>query len=367
MSFVIEWAGATWAMLLHAAPWLLFGFTCAGLIHLLLPAETVARHLGRPGWGSVLKASLLGVPLPLCSCSVIPVAASIRRRGASRGATASFLVSTPETGADSIAVSYALLGPFLAIVRPIAAFVTAAVAGGSIAAFEPRATPADPPASPNPAAPAADAGQPACCCCHAPVAAPPSLIRRLADAVRHGLVEMFAALAHWLLLGFILSGLVTALVPAGFIEHVVGRGLGPILLMLVVGLPVYVCATSATPLAAALIAKGLSPGAALVFLLAGPATNTATMVVVARELGRRSLILYIASIAVVAVLLGLVVDALPWAVTTFPVVSHHAHHDHTSWWSWVCAFILVGLMLNGLRVRIGARPAVGNQAGTKTA
>lgn len=353
MDFFTSWLTHTWGMLLEAAPWLVGGFFVAGVVYVLLPADKVVKHLGRPGLGSILKAALVGVPLPLCSCSVIPVASSLRQRGASRGATASFLISTPESGADSIGVSYALLGPFMAIVRPLAAFITATAAGLLISA---RGETDDPPT------PATEASCPHCATRAAPAAPRLSLAAKLRQAAHHGFVVMFANLAHWLLLGFLLGGLVSAFIPAGFFERAIGTGIVPLLLMLVAGLPLYVCATSATPLAAALIAKGLSPGAALVFMLVGPATNMTTMLVVARDLGRKSLFLYIGTIAVVAVLLGLVVDALPTAWVLAGLTAGHAH-AHASAAAWPFAVLLLALLLNGLRVRLGLRLPQFGQSG----
>ncbi len=350
MDFAISWLTATWDTILEAAPWLLFGFAAAGAIYVLLPAQQVARHLGRPGWGAVIKAALIGMPLPLCSCSVIPVASSLRQRGAGRGATASFLVSTPESGVDSIALSYALLGPFLAIVRPLAALVTAIAAGGLINVFDKTAV-RDAGASLQQVPQPGGATSGSCCCAHEHAPPRPTLLGRGREAAQYGFVEMFADLAHWLVLGFILAGLVSALVPPGFFDRIVGGGLVAMLLMLVAGLPLYVCATSVTPLAAALIAKGVSPGAALVFLLVGPATNVATMVVVGRDLGRRSLAIYVISIAVVAVALGLAVDAMPWASNAVDDARQHVHYHAASIWTWLAAIALCGLMLNGLRIR----------------
>lgn len=373
MSFVGEWLVQTWSVLLQAGPWLVGGFLLAGFIHALVPVDKVTRHLGRPGLGGILKAALVGAPLPLCSCSVIPVAAAIRRQGASKGATASFLVSAPETGVDSFALSYAMLGPFMAVVRPIAALVTAIAAGLAIDYLD--AQPVDPTLD-REEANATGAG----CCCHAQdghVAAPglavdshgptswpmppASLLKhvtgKVVTAVRYGFGTMFQDLAHWLVLGFVLAGLVAALFPPNLLERYVGSGPWAMLLMLAVGLPMYVCATSSTPVAAVLIAKGLSPGAALVFLLAGPATNAATMVVVGRDLGRRSLALYLASIAVVAVLFGLLTD-LVLASTPSLATSLHAHvHAAPTGVAWPFAVALLLLILNGLRMRIRNRLA----------
>ncbi|MBP7935765.1 MAG: SO_0444 family Cu/Zn efflux transporter [Phycisphaerae bacterium] len=352
MAFVVEWATATWGVFLQAGPWLFFGFLAAGVIQALVPIGQVTRHLGKPGLGGVIKAALIGAPLPLCSCSVIPVASSIRRQGAGRGATASFLISAPETGIDSIAVSYALLGPFMAVVRPIAALATAVFAGwlidrGHRSGEDPARLVSPSRAAPKP------------CCHHCSTEASVDagkrvgLLGRAGVAVRYGLVEMFADLAHWLVLGFVLAGLVSAVVPPGSLERYVGGGWAAMLIMLAIGMPMYVCATSSTPIAAALIAKGLSPGAALVFLLVGPATNMTTMVIVARQLGRRSLAIYIASIAVVAILFGLGTDALlSWAPVAEAPVVRHSHHE-SGLAAWPFAVTLLLLIINGLRLRVG--------------
>jgi uncharacterized membrane protein YraQ (UPF0718 family) len=346
VSFLIEWMTQTWGMVLEAAPWLLFGFLLAGFVYILLPTDKVVAHLGRPGLLAVIKAALIGVPLPLCSCSVIPVASSIRKRGASQGATASFLISTPESGVDSIAISYALLGPLLAAVRPVAAFASAALAGGLIAARERSRPPLTEPRD------RMNEEKTCCSCCGDAVQTPrASPAGKTVEALRYGLVEMFTDLGHWLLLGFLLGGFFAALLPAGFLERSIGTGPVAMLLMLLAGLPLYVCATSATPVAAALIAKGLSPGAALVFLLVGPATNVATMVVVTRDLGKTGLVIYLASIAVVAVAFGLGVDAIARAMVTTADSAQHSVHDHASPLAWVSAVLLAALVFNGIRLR----------------
>lgn len=347
--FVIQWIAETWHLVLRSAPWLFGGFLLAGVIYVLVPVDKVTHHLGRPGLGSVLKASLFGIPLPLCSCSVIPVASSIRKRGASRGAFVSFLISTPETGVDSIAISYALLGPFWAIIRPIAAFVTAISAGLLLGRSDGTgATDLD-------GADSDAAGENACgaSCCHSEgtTTAKPN---KIIAAVRYGLVDMISDLSLWLVSGFLLAGLAAALIPEGFLERYTGSGLPAMLLMLVVGLPVYVCSTSSTPVAAALLARGLSPGAALVFLLVGPATNIATMLVVMRDLGRRGLAIYLLAIVVVAVLFGLAID---WVLPTLPgslsEVPGHGEHP-ASPAAWATATVMILLTLNGLRVRVSS-------------
>lgn len=408
MEFLADWMLQTWNMLVESAPWLLGGFLLAGVIYVFVPIDRVVRHLGQPGLGPVLKASLFGIPLPLCSCSVIPVATSIRKQGASRGAFISFMISTPETGVDSISISYALLGPLLAIVRPIAAFVTAVTAGllidrqdggeamgdkddgttdscchSSEAASLVSSVPTnagikDPVStapvndlvstatvkerpdgeaptlssnchSPTPAIQEEACASEASCGCTKP--AERRRPNKFMTALRYGLIDMMTDLSPYLMAGFVVAGLAAAAIPEGFLEHHIGSGIGAMLLMLVVGLPLYVCATSSTPVAAALIARGLSPGAALVFLLVGPATNIATILVVWRDVGKRGLAIYLGTIAVVAVVFGLAIDALipslPVSLAETPdCLGQHAHAA-----AWPVAILLALLILNGLRRR----------------
>jgi uncharacterized membrane protein YraQ (UPF0718 family) len=283
-----------WAILVDSGWWLLIGFVLGGLVHALVPMSAVRRHLGRRGFVASLKAAAIGVPLPLCSCSVIPTAAALRRSGASRGASASFAIATPEADAPSVMLSWVLLGPMLAIVRPIAALITGVLAGVLIDATD-RA-PADPPPSGTACA---------SCCCTGDVDAP----RGLRSVIRYSLIDLPQDLAPWLLGGLVLSSVLAAALPEGWLADHVGSGFLPMLLMLVIGVPMYICATASTPVAAVLIAKGLSPGAALVLLLVGPATNVATMAWVVKDLGARALAVYLIVVAGVALGLGVALDA----------------------------------------------------------
>jgi hypothetical protein len=304
----------SWSIFVDAAPFMLFGFLVAGLIKAFLPDRVVVRHLGGRGLGGAVKASLLGVPLPLCSCGVVPTAAGLRQQGASKGPIAAFLVSTPETGVDSIAVTYALLDPLMTVVRPISAFVTGVVAG----VFVGRADRDDEPgAAPTPEfgpAPTAEELAGGCsggeCACAAPEPDAPAKPwpARLRSGLGYAFGELLEDIAGWFLVGTLIAGLIAALAPTGWIEANLGGGLAPMLLMLAVGVPLYVCATSSTPIAAALVLKGLSPGAALVFLLAGPATNAAALAVVGRLLGRRATVFYLIAIMVCALGFGLATD-----------------------------------------------------------
>lgn len=297
-----------WEILVESAPYVLFGFFAAGVLKALLPEETVARHLGKNSAASVLKASLFGIPLPLCSCGVIPAAIGLRKQGASKGASAAFLVSVPETGVDSIAITYALLDPLMTVVRPVASFITATVTGLLI-----NRLPED---GPEPAGSGSRKGDGNCGCassCSGNLASPetrPPLGRRLRNGLAYAFGDLLGDIGKWLLLGISIAGVIAYFVPDDFFTRYLGNELLSLLIMLVVGIPLYICASASTPVAAVLVLKGLSPGAALVFLLAGPATNAATITVVARYFGRAATILYLVSIALCSLGLGWLTNRL---------------------------------------------------------
>jgi len=347
--FLSRWLDEFWSIALESGVWLVVGFLLAGLVHALVPRAWMARHLAGEGAWPIVKASLLGIPLPLCSCSVIPVAAGLRRSGASRGATAAFTISTPQTGEESIPLTWALFGPVFALVRPVIAVATAFTAGSLIELLAPAGTAPeeDAPASssrkrtPTPAKSCCheqpgesepeSCGHPkpapeSCCSNETPADARPTLAARIREALRFGLITMPKDLAPWLLVGLVLSALIGAAIPEGWIESNIGTGIVPMLLMLLVGLPLYICATSSTPVAYTLVVAGLSPGAALVLLLAGPATNMATMAWVVKDLGRRALAIYLGVIAAFAVASGLAFDALLRG--TVHLAEHAMTHEH---------------------------------------
>ncbi|MGE4506058.1 MAG: SO_0444 family Cu/Zn efflux transporter [Desulfovibrionaceae bacterium] len=381
---------ACWEVLLESAPWMLLGFLVAGLLKAFIPGDVVHRHLGGRGFSGVFKAALFGVPLPLCSCGVVPAAAGLRRQGASRGATASFLVSTPETGVDSMAITYALLDPVMTVLRPLAAFFTALLAGVAVNGVERRLGDDDEGSrepnhqdEPGLDEPGLDAG----CGCSAPAsalsvniqplgtlplpplqsdahgdapppshaseAAPPSprsssILARARSGIAYAFGDLLGDIGGWFLAGVAVAGLITALVPAGFIEAHLGRGWVPMLVMLAVAVPMYVCATASTPIAAALALKGLSPGAALVFLLAGPATNAASLTVVARIIGKRATVVYLAAIVVASLGLGaatnLLYDGLGLSVTDW---AHAELGEQTGPVHFASAVVLLALLARG--------------------
>jgi uncharacterized membrane protein YraQ (UPF0718 family) len=272
---------------------------------------------------------------------VLPAAVSLRKQGASNGATTAFLISTPESGVDSISITYALLDPIMTIARPVVAFVTAAVAGISENVFGPKNDRAH--ITP-------DLSCPVDGCCDGQNCSPEehrrhhSFREKFLAGMRFALGDLWEDLAAWFLTGLVLAGLITVLVPPDMFTQYLGSGLPAMLIMLAVGIPLYICATASTPIAAALILKGVSPGAALVFLLAGPATNMASLTVLSATLGKRATAIYLSSIAVCAVLFGLIVDQ----VYSFLGISAQAMVGRTSeivpeWAGLIGAFVILAM------------------------
>jgi uncharacterized protein len=309
---LVRIAWESWTVLGQMAPYLLFGFLAAGVLSVCISPEFVERHMGGRGFGPVLKAALFGVPLPLCSCGVIPVAASFRRHGASRAATTSFLLSTPQTGVDSIAITYAMLGLAFAAFRPVAALATGLLGGLLVMLFaQPDGKSHDP--------------KLALCtedCCTGKGSR--NVVRR---AIEYGFVTLPRDIGISLLAGVVIAGAITALAPQpNELQPYLGRGILSMLLMIALGIPTYVCAAASVPIAAGLIHLGASPGAALAFLISGPATNAATITTIWKLLGRRTAALYLLTIAISAVGGGLAIDWLmPAMHIHVPLMAEHVH------------------------------------------
>jgi len=305
MNIIARILSEIWHVLMDSSVYILFGILVAGLLRMFLNPAVVVRHLGRGTFVSVFKSALFGMPFPLCSCGVLPAAVSLKRQGANKGATTAFLIATPESGVDSIAVSYALLGPIMTVARPLAALVTASVAGiaQNLTSREEG----------RPVVP--DLSCPIDGCCDG-LDCPPEEHRRhhsfgekLSAGLQFAFGELWSDIAVAFLVGLVLAGIISALIPAELMSRYLGGGLVAMLVMLAVGVPTYICATASTPIAAALVLKGVSPGAALVFLLAGPATNMASLAVILGLLGKAGTVLYLGCLAVCSVLFGLALDA----------------------------------------------------------
>lgn len=341
MDIIIDTLITSWELLRESSVYILLGLLVSGLLKVFLNPRMVAHHLGRGRFSSVFKAALIGVPIPLCSCGVLPAALSLKKQGANNGATTSFMISTPESGVDSIAITYALLDPIMTIARPLVAFFTATVAGLAENLFGYRNT--------------MQAGKPELHCtvdgCCDGIDCPPETHRnhhpfahKVMAGFRYAFGEFWGDLAGWFFLGIVLAGLITALIPDDIFSRYLGSGFPAMLMMLAVGIPLYICATASTPIAAALILKGVSPGAALVFLLAGPATNIASLTVLVGVLGKRAAAIYLTAIAVCSVAFGLALDQ----VYAFSGLSAKAMAGKASeiiplWLEWLSVSVLLAI------------------------
>ena len=320
----------------ESAPFLLLGMFIAGMINQWIPRTWVEKTLG--GKSSILTAALIGAPLPLCSCSVIPVAMGIRRSGASKASTASFLVATPETGVDSIGITYALMGPIMAVARPIAAIASAIVAGLLVLWFGKQ----DNAPKPEPQAKSTNS------CCHKTTVAPSTIGEKIKTALVFGYGQLLRDFMLWFLIGIFFAAIVTTIVPAGFLNQY-AQGILAMLVVVLISIPMYVCATASTPIAVGLLLSGITPGAALVFMLTGPATNIATLMVIKNELGKRELGLYLLAIISSALVAGLILDILFEQFDWQLQLSHGEHSDMVGVFYQGCALVLAGLIVYQLQ------------------
>ncbi len=364
-----------WQLFLLSAPWLMLGLLIAGLLNVYLPANFLNKHLGKEGFLTTVKAALIGAPMPLCSCGVIPAAIGLRRAGASKGATTAFLVSTPETGVDSVSVSYVLLGPFMSIIRPIAAICSAIVAGVLVGRDTDRLqTKPAAGAQTKTSCCAPKAAEPevqtSCCaskmagpkvqtsCCDKPNKALQSQWQKVQQAISFSCNKLLSDTMVWLMIGLFFAALVQTYVPESFLTQW-GSGIVAMLVVILISIPMYICATASTPIAAGLLLSGVSPGAVLVFMLAGPATNIATLGVVANELGKRAVFAYLTGVIGVALIFGFLTDYL---VTEFGfVVSPQLGEEHQVlpyWLSFICGVILIALILRLVVIALQAKRKV---------
>ncbi len=332
LEYIIKYVDELWFLLLEMAPWLLLGLIFAGLLKVYFPQKHIDKYLGKSDFKSSVNASLLGIPMPLCSCGVIPTGISFFKNGASKGATNSFLISTPQTGVDSIFATYSMLGWPFAVLRPIVAFVTGVV-GGALTNWLIMERPVKP-VSPfaNFKLDTAVSGKTDKTCDDDSCECNESKIKdnrhSLVRAADYAFIELLQDIAKWLILGFLVAALISVALPDDFFSSFQGLGLLEILVVLAASVPIYVCATGSIPIAAVLLMKGVSPGAALVFLMAGPATNVATITVLGKTMGRKSLTIYLSTIVIGAIIFGLLTN---WLIPTDWILSKvmHIHGDGT--------------------------------------
>lgn len=321
---------AIYEVYLSIAPYLLIGLTFAGILHIFVGTEFITKYLGKKGFWSSVKASLLGVPMPLCSCGVIPTAFQLKKSGASSGATVSFLISTPQTGVDNIVPTYAMLGPIFAIFKPLYALVSGVIGGLVTDLF---ANDDD----------VVDFNQASSCssgCCSHDKDSTRSdhqesgkKRNKFLEFFHYAYIEFLDDLAPQLVVGIILAGLIS-IIPNSLFTFVEGNYFFQIILILLIGIPLYVCDTSSLPIALALFAKGMLPGAIFVFLVVGPATNVATITLIAKSMGKKIITLYLSVIAITGVLGGFLVNYI-YSLTNYPrptSVEGLGSHEDLSWW-----------------------------------
>ena len=361
------------------SPYLLLGFLLAGLMHAFVPRQMYHKYLAKNDFRSVLNAALFGIPLPLCSCGVIPTAMSLRREGASKGSAVSFLIATPQTGIDSIIATYSLMGLPFAIIRPIAALVTALFGGQMVNIFDPASDQAKEEKEEHGCCHQEHDNEEcccehehhhegeACCCghhhdheeeeecgcgCEHHETQSTTFVGKLGEALHYGFVHMMADIGKWLVIGLIVAALITVFVPDSFFAIFADNSLLSMLLVMCMAIPMYLCATGSIPIAVALMLKGLTPGAGLVLLMAGPASNVASILVIRKVLGTRTQIIYLVSIILGAILFGLGIDyLLPREWFTSYLVSTTELHEETALFSWFCTGLLVALLLHALVIR----------------
>lgn len=317
-------------LLNEMTPYLLFGFLIAGILHEFVPRRIYADKLSGSNFRSILWAALLGIPLPLCSCGVIPTAASIRREGASKGATVSFLIATPQTGVDSILATASLLGIPFAITRPLVALATAFAGGMAVNRWckDEEA---------NNSTTIQHTGK------------KKSFWQKCIGTLHYGFIEMLQDIGKWIVIGLAVAAIITIAVPEGFFAQFNGYPILNMLIILAISIPMYLCATGSIPIAAALMLKGLSPGAALVLLMAGPATNMAAILVINKVLGRKPLVIYLLTIIAGAMGFGLVIDyLLPTAWFTGSIATQGAaccHEATAPWWQTASSITFIILLV----------------------
>lgn len=339
MEIPLKIINQSWILTMEMAPYLILGFLVAGILHVFVPLNTIGKHLGKESISSIIKASLLGIPIPLCSCGVLPVAASLRKAGAGKSATLSFLITTPVTGVDSLMATWALLGWFFTFIRLIVSLFIGLLTGSIMNLFSKSNT--------NENSEIITKIEKDSCCsngsCETSFEKSPEknkkIILRIKDVLHYALVELPESLAGSLIFGLLLAGIISVLVPPDLIKQYIGTGITGIIVAIIVAIPLYVCATASIPIAAVMIATGFTPGAALAFIIAGPATNVVAIMTTKKILGKKALTIYLFSIFIGALVSGILLDyfGFKWTMKFIP-----QHSDqHFSYLKFGSAIVLI--------------------------
>jgi uncharacterized protein len=341
---------------LQAAPWLLLGLVAAGLIKACVPEALLQRLVGGDGIGAVGRAAVIGAPLPLCSCGAIPTALMLHRNGAGRGPTTAFMVATPGIGADSVMLTYALLGPVMMLARVLGALASAMLTGLLVAAGTEAGRDEAASACARDSSSTGGSCSTGCRGPAVPAAPDPGIGERMRNGLSYAFNDLFDDIGGWVLGGLVVAGLIVWAVPPQAFAAI-ATGIPAMLLMAVIGIPIYICATAATPIAVAMMLAGASPGTVLVFLLAGPITSMATLAVLQREMGTAAVARYLAGIVATTVLAGFLLDqAIGWSDLDVMATMGAAQDIVPDWLEWGALTVLVLLALRPAR-RMLLRPA----------
>lgn len=336
VALIVGIANSAWSLLLEMSPYLLLGFFVAGLLNIVIPKEKIYKHLAGRNVKSIVKASIFGIPLPICSCGVIPIAAYLRDKGAGKGSTVSFLSSTPTSGIDSILATYSLLGPLFAVIRPVAALF-AGVLGGFLTNLSES--------SGNEVKSETQKGF-SCIMCASEVLHSHRMLDKIKSIFHYAFFVLLGDVGKWIIIGILIGSVIGFLIPGNIIEQYLGTPVLAYPLMLLMSIPMYICATGSIPITASLILKGMTPGAGLVFLIAGPATNAATISFTGGKLGKKTLFMYLISIITTALLFGTLLDYV-WGLSgknfslftsSMQIIPH--------WLKTLSAILLTGFMIN---------------------
>ena len=320
------------SLFLEMSPFLMLGFLISGLLYIIISKETITNNLGKPGALSVIKAAIFGVPMPLCSCGVIPVAASLYKRGASKGATLSFLISTPQTGVDSILITYGMLGPIFAIARPVIALITGVIGG----LFTEQINSEDYTTSIK-----TNHKHPK---------------KTLKDAIKYAFISLPQDIAGPLIKGILMAGLITLLIPDNFFQDYGITGWSAMILMAVLSIPMYICATASVPIAAGLISSGIEPGAAFVFLMAGPATNIATISVIINTLGKKIVYIYLSTIFTCSIIFGALINK--FIIINLNSMNHQMNHNN--WLNILSGLLLLAVCIYAISSKFFIKDVIEN-------
>ena len=329
------------SLFIEMAPYILLGVGIAGFLHIILKKDFVARQIGGNNIGSVFKAALFGVPLPLCSCGVVPTAVYLKNSGASKAAVTSFLISTPQTGIDSISATWGMLGPLFAVFKALAALIIGTA--GGIADFildrrnEETKELQEQKREQNTVK-------------TAEIERYPGLWGKVKEMFRYAFFELLDDIAVNFIIGLAIAAVISIAIPDDFFNSTfLSNPFVSMVLMVIIGIPMYICSTSSIPIAVALIANGVAPGAAYVFLVAGPATNAASLAIIGKALGRKTTIRYLTTIIAGSMIFGFAMDRIYTAIGISPfgaaMQHHHAENNPGIFLTAVSIFFLIMMII----------------------